>query len=1309
MIEDKKDIIEHNRKFLDKYQKFANNNGVVQVRNNQILVSFPFSKRELQKMIVLVLKYDQGKGSTFVSLKDIDSLSRLVNMIDPSRYYNDKAAMDHLDFLKVIIPLVKDGFSTEDIICRCKQEMESNFQNNVIKELEFMMNTYLTTPMDSKAFINSLYEYLQFSSVLLFYKSIEEELLELDMYKLKPEDPCKKIIKQAKKLIKQVNKMKVDDEIGHEFSLDKQSMNDIVQYLIDEEKNNSYGISTGIKALNYMIRAFLPGKLYIFLAGSGVFKSNMLLFVAYWAKIYNIIKTRDETKKPAILFISNENSVEENYERLFSIAGGKGTVGIHTQVEVLETFKKAGFEMTEENPTQVFFLYRGYNTINADDIRDIIDEFREIYGYEVRLLVLDYMKRLKPIHEEKDERIKLGNISNDLKKLAVDYHIPVVTAQQTNRAANVSVKEAKESNKKDIGKVNHQTGVAQSWDIIENADCVLSLTVQEKCPEDNKRYLCIYELKKRYKGFADYDYFEHPFKDNSKLSLIEDIYSDRSASRLEYDLRATGFIVEDFIDRNQYYKKQVKDNNQPNWEKSTTKYRRPPLNDVGFDPFADDGPVTVEIKEQPSTDIQSLMSKIYYDIDLSRASRYINSEMKGERKMKSDRIVEVGEIPEFFVMNSASVDYYDLMKFAERKRAKELEKKEKKKKKAKKKQEKKNTVFDYRPVQELVDITDAPTVMRKSDGDELKKNSDSIEIGDYIFFTSKSEPIEITEDSFYEMIPVTVNHHVSKIKHSNCKKKKSKNKDSGFFDDIPYMDLEYSTYILDSLTDSDISKLEKEIHREWSPKKYKSYYTKVTGGGRILDDDYKSKKAKKEEKKYERNKKKDKKEKEWREWYESLDDTPIVPSKIEFVPSGITYAERKKSLEDYRYREKLCDEISRSKHNKFAKKVIRAYKRFFKYLDETIYSVKYAKLTDEEKNNVIDNIFIHYNKIQDIIWKEMVEYEEFMYDGERIHTDCPNPFLVGVERKIKIIDTFFYSMDEINKLKKKYVVYDFSITKKEAKKLDKIRIRNLELMRECLIGTFFSRTQDSIIDSIEIARVLRKYQRKQIKKYNGIRKGLATYEVKLTSDDREKLAEIREAQRRQVLKEAEKHIKSKYGDVPVQYFDDEVQEEILGHKIPKNFYQNLEYNTALENLEDMNDNWQTNQVFHEITGRRGNTFPEFKDRHKGIPSNSLADYASAIADYGATPEQLERDYPGCYEQAVDNDNKRWRKVYQRLKGACEAAERVRIGNNEDILEDKLDDIVNAELDKIDSETVDNWRNERDMISTDRLDDIVKYF
>lgn len=1286
MLEDKNDIIEHNRKFLSKYQKFQDNNGVVQLRDNKILVSFPFSKRELQKMIVLVLRYDQGKGSSFVSLKNIDDLSKLVDMIDPSRYYNDKVAMDHLDFIKVIIPLVKEGFSTEDIIYRCKQEMDDNYQNNVLKEIEFMMSTYLTTVMDSKAFINSLYEYLQFSSVLIFYKSIEEDLYELDIYKLKPEDPCKKIIKQAKKLIKRVNKFKVEEETGHEFNLDKQSMQDIVQYLIDEEKNNSYGITTGIKALNYMIIAFLPGRLYIFLAGSGVFKTNMLLLVAYWAKIYNKIQTRDKTKKPAILFISNENSVEENYERLFSIAGGKGTVGIHTQVEVLETFKKVGFEMNDENPTQVFFLYRGYNTISTDDIRDIIDEFRELYNYEVRMVVLDYMKRLRPVHEEKDERIKLGNISNDLKKLAVDYHIPVITAQQTNRAANVSVKEAKESNKRDLGKVNHQTGVAQSWDIIENADCVLSLTVQEKCPEDGGRYLCIYELKKRYKGFADYDYFEHPFVKGSKINLVEDIYDEKSSSRLEYDLRSSGFIPDDFIDKNQYYKKQVKDDNKPNWEDPKKKKSRP-----DFKEYMSDEPLAIDFKEGYDTNIQALLSKIYYDIDVVRASRYINQNIRGERKMK-DSIVKYRDVQtEFYVMN-ASIDYYDLMKFAERKRATELEKKKLKKKREQKKREKKEKILDYSPVSDLID-TDNVAIIKKKDKKtkvKSKKHRNEVEIGDYILYTSN---YEIDSDE------------VKKEIKSQSKYKK----DKGFFEYMPFMDLDYSISILDSLTDDDITTFEDNIHKEWASKKYKSKVKKVIGGGRSLDGDYIKEENKKIEKEYQKQKKKERKNKEWDEWYSSLDENYIPPKKIEFVPYGLNHTERKHAIDDFNQGEELCNQIGYPKHNKFAKKVIKAYKKFFKYLDDTVYSALYGKMSNEAKNHVIDKIFEKYNKIQNIIWKEIIEYEKFIYDGEQLYTDCPNPFLVGVERKIKIIDSLFYSMKKIDKLKKKYVVYDFSISKKEAKKLDKIRIKNIKLMRDCLLGTFFSRTRDGIADSIEISKLLHKYERKQIKKYDGIRKGLANYEVQLDGEGRKQMAELREAQRRLMLKEAEKHIKSKYGDIPVQYFDEEVQQEILGHKVPTQFYQNLEYNTALENLEDLNDNWKKNQVFCEMTGRRGNTFPEFKDRHKGIPSNSLSDYASAIADYGATPEELERDYPGCYDQAVENDNKRWRKVYQRLKAACEAAERIRIGNDEDILEDKLDDIINAELDKIDSETVEDWRKERDMISTDRLDDIARFF
>ena len=151
LLEDKQDVVNFNRKFVDKYKSFNEENGVVQYKDDKILISYPFGKRELQKMIVLTLRYDQGKGNAFVSLKNIEDMSKLVDKMDPSRYYNDKAAMDHLNFLKVIIPLVREGYSTEDIICRCKQEMDDNFQTNVIKELDLMMDSYIKTPMDAKA------------------------------------------------------------------------------------------------------------------------------------------------------------------------------------------------------------------------------------------------------------------------------------------------------------------------------------------------------------------------------------------------------------------------------------------------------------------------------------------------------------------------------------------------------------------------------------------------------------------------------------------------------------------------------------------------------------------------------------------------------------------------------------------------------------------------------------------------------------------------------------------------------------------------------------------------------------------------------------------------------------------------------------------------------------------------------------------------------------------------------------------------------------------------------------------------------
>ena len=145
-------------------------------------------------------------------------------------------------------------------------------------------------------------------------------------------------------------------------------------------------------------------------------------------------------------------------------------------------------------------------------------------------MILDYIKRIRATESGMgDERVELKNISNELKTLARKLDIPVITAQQVNRAGNASVDAAMTQNKEDLARFVSKSNVGSSWELIENSDWVCIINIEKKKTTEDY-YLTFKRVKIRYKDMSKMDYFNHPFKDGERIELIDDINLPQSIS-----------------------------------------------------------------------------------------------------------------------------------------------------------------------------------------------------------------------------------------------------------------------------------------------------------------------------------------------------------------------------------------------------------------------------------------------------------------------------------------------------------------------------------------------------------------------------------------------------------------------------------------------------------------------------------------------------------------------------------------------------------------------------------------------------------
>ena len=82
---------------------------------------------------------------------------------------------------------------------------------------------------------------------------------------------------------------------------------------------------------------------------------------------------------------------------------------------------------------------------------------------DVRMLILDYIKRIRPAEPAKDEKAELKNVTNELKTIAIDVDIPVITAHQLNREAAATIDAAMTSDKEDLARFVGRANIGSSY------------------------------------------------------------------------------------------------------------------------------------------------------------------------------------------------------------------------------------------------------------------------------------------------------------------------------------------------------------------------------------------------------------------------------------------------------------------------------------------------------------------------------------------------------------------------------------------------------------------------------------------------------------------------------------------------------------------------------------------------------------------------------------------------------------------------------------------------------------------------------
>ena len=249
---------------------------------------------------------------------------------------------------------------------------------------------------------------------------------------------------------------------------------------------------TGIKTLDEITEGFQTSRVYIVSGITGTGKSTILMNLTYYLakslkhneQILELKKKEWNDRIPVILYLSNENTIAESYNRLASIISGQP---IDLKDSIDDTTAKIVVEFLMQNNIGIDVKYEPPYSINTYDIGHIIKNLERKQKVKVVALVVDYMNRLKSATNEHTDllRVKLGSIVDELKTLSIRFRIPVITAVQLNR-------ESLKTN--EPGKGN----VGESWHIVENADMLLVIHREQNETDAKYDKLKLWVDKTRY-------------------------------------------------------------------------------------------------------------------------------------------------------------------------------------------------------------------------------------------------------------------------------------------------------------------------------------------------------------------------------------------------------------------------------------------------------------------------------------------------------------------------------------------------------------------------------------------------------------------------------------------------------------------------------------------------------------------------------------------------------------------------------------------------------------------------------------------
>lgn len=480
-------------------------------------------------MFNCMVGYLLNMESPLITFKNIQQMHKLFNKIDPKPFYINENLKIRYNFIMGVLHEIVDVrhhlILKDDLLVFINERFNHEDYKDILDNLDKYNNMSSYQIEFTRDSINDRLNYIYLDA---YKDEIRDELDKLDSNEFNSYREINENLRIIMAgLFSKIRSSNLNETNIRTLSTLDENMDNVVLDLIKKFRDDSRVLKTGMKRLNEMLSpGFVGSNLYLFAGIPNTGKTLILTKSMLGIQKYNSnVKLKRPDRKPVVLFITAEDTMEKMLGRIFSdlVPNVDLKKSDYSNKELAEMLKQHGFGDSEAE-INIVVKYYNEKEIDTNDIYGIIDEVED-ENNEVIALIVDYVKRIRPALYAREERDELKNVTNELRNIAVNYDIPVISACQMNREAAKAVDNAIMDNKNDVAKKIGRSNIGSSWAMLENTDALINIYTElyeDPTTKKNTKWMSFMRMKLRYEDLFNVTYFVQPYSADGKR-LLDDI------------------------------------------------------------------------------------------------------------------------------------------------------------------------------------------------------------------------------------------------------------------------------------------------------------------------------------------------------------------------------------------------------------------------------------------------------------------------------------------------------------------------------------------------------------------------------------------------------------------------------------------------------------------------------------------------------------------------------------------------------------------------------------------------------------------